>query len=182
MILGTVKLFNTYRSFASEEERDGISRSLQETEDWLYDDGDDETLHAYSLVDPIENRYRDEDARAEAMRNLLRCIVEHRMSADSLPPESKELIINQCNKAEKWLREKMQQQDVVPKSSDPVVWSRDIESKAEELKFQYVYRYWDLKILHSQKTRVKASRTVLIIKEEDDVVIHRELKAKIFIS
>ncbi|KAJ1441369.1 Heat shock protein 70 family [Sesbania bispinosa] len=42
------KLFNTYRSFVSEQERDDISRSLQETEDWLYEDGDDETEHAYS--------------------------------------------------------------------------------------------------------------------------------------
>ncbi|XP_057441185.1 heat shock 70 kDa protein 16-like [Lotus japonicus] len=136
------KLFNTYRSFASEEERDGISRSLQETEDWLYDDGDDETVHAYSaklenlkqLVDPIESRYRDEDARAQATRDLLRCIVEYRMLSDSLPSENKELIINQCNKAEKWLREKMQQQDTLPKSSDPVFWSSEIESKTENLK------------------------------------------------
>lgn len=43
-------------------------------------------------------------------------------------------IINQCNKAEKWLREKMQQQDTLPKSSDPVFWSSEIESKTENLK------------------------------------------------
>ena len=41
------KLFNTYRSFASDHEREDISRSLQQTEEWLYDDGDDETEHAY---------------------------------------------------------------------------------------------------------------------------------------
>ncbi|XP_061342267.1 heat shock 70 kDa protein 16-like [Gastrolobium bilobum] len=135
------KLFNSYRGFASEQERDGISRSLQETEEWLYDDGDDETVHAYSakledikqLVDPIENRYKDEEARAQATRELLSCIVENRMSADSLPAQNKELIINECNKAEQWLREKMQQQDTLPKSSDPVFWSSDIKSKAEDL-------------------------------------------------
>ncbi|XP_027330921.1 heat shock 70 kDa protein 16-like [Abrus precatorius] len=135
------KLFNTYRSFASEQERDGISRSLQETEDWLYDGGDDETVHAYSakleeikqLVDPIENRYKDEEERAQATRDLLSCIVEHRMSADSLPPQNKELINNECNKAEQWLREKMQLQDSLPKSCDPVFWSSDIKSKTEDL-------------------------------------------------
>lgn len=135
------KLFNTYRNFASEQERDGLSRCLQETEEWLYDDGDDETLHAYSakledlkqLVDPIENRYKDEEARAQATRDLLSCIVEHRMSAGSLALQNKEQIINECNKAEQWLREKMQQQDSLPKSSDPVFWSSDIKSKAEEL-------------------------------------------------
>ncbi|RYR00536.1 hypothetical protein Ahy_B07g088663 isoform C [Arachis hypogaea] len=42
------------------------------------------------------------------------------MSADSLPPDHKEQIINECNKAEQWPREKMQQQDTLPKTSDPV--------------------------------------------------------------
>ncbi|MED6216189.1 hypothetical protein PIB30_005068 [Stylosanthes scabra] len=136
------KLFNTYRSFGTEEERDRISRSLRESEEWLYGDGDDETVHAYSailedlrqLVNPVENRYKDEAARVEAMRDLLSCIVKHRASADSLPPEHKEQIINECDKAEQWLREKMQQQDNLPKTSDLVFWSSDIKSKAEELK------------------------------------------------
>nr|AII99889.1 heat shock protein [Cicer arietinum] len=135
------KLFNEYRNFASEQERDGISRSLQETEEWLYDEGDDETVHAYAakledlkqLVDPIENRCKDEEARVQATRDLLGCIVEHRMSADSLPPQNKELVTNECNKAEQWLREKMQQQDALPKSSDPVFWSSDINSKTQDL-------------------------------------------------
>lgn len=43
-----MKLFNTYRGFASDEEREGISKSLQETEEWLYDDGEDETEGAYT--------------------------------------------------------------------------------------------------------------------------------------
>ncbi|KAL5101321.1 hypothetical protein RYX36_005648 [Vicia faba] len=135
------KLFNVYRNFSNEQERDEISRSLQETEEWLYGEGDDETVHAYAaklvdlkqLVDPIESRCKDEEERAQATRDLLGCIVEHRLSADSLPPQSKELIINECNKAEQWLREKMQQQDALPKSSDPVFWSSDINNMTQEL-------------------------------------------------
>lgn len=42
------QLFSTYLSFSSEHERKDISRSLKATEDWLYDDGDDETVDAYS--------------------------------------------------------------------------------------------------------------------------------------
>ncbi|CAL5190675.1 unnamed protein product [Lathyrus oleraceus] len=135
------KLFNAYRNFSNEQDRDDISRSLQETEEWLYGEGDDETVNAYSakladlkqLVDPIESRCKDEEERAQATRDLLGCIVEHRLSADSLPPQSKELIIIECNKAEQWLREKMQQQDALPKSSDPVFWSTDIENKTQDL-------------------------------------------------
>ncbi|KAK1582396.1 hypothetical protein Q3G72_014566 [Acer saccharum] len=136
------KLFNTYRGFATERERDSISRSLQETEEWLYEDGDDETENTYTskledlkkLVDPIENRYKDGEARAQAARDLLHCIVDYRMSADSLPTGEKELIYNECNKAEEWLREKSQQQDFTPKNADPVLWSSEIRSRTEDLK------------------------------------------------
>ncbi|XP_075668105.1 heat shock 70 kDa protein 16-like isoform X1 [Castanea sativa] len=135
------KLFNTYRSFASDQEREGISRSLQQTEEWLYDDGDDETENAYTskleglkkLVDPIDNRYKDEEARAQATRDLLKSVVDYRMSVNSIPPEDREMIINECNKAEQWLREKSQLQDSMPKNTDPVLWSADIKSRKEDL-------------------------------------------------
>uniref|UniRef100_A0A2P2JV44 Heat shock 70 kDa protein 16 n=1 Tax=Rhizophora mucronata TaxID=61149 RepID=A0A2P2JV44_RHIMU len=135
------KLFNTYQSFASDQEREGISRSLKETEEWLYEDGDDETEIVYTsklqdikkLVDPIENRYKDEEAREQAARDLFNSIADHRMSADSLKPEDRELIISECNKAEQWLREKIQEQKSLPKNIDPVVWSREIKSKTEDL-------------------------------------------------
>jgi len=42
-------------------------------------------------------------------------------------------VINECNKAEQWLREMRQQQDYYPKNSDPVLLSIDIQSKTEEL-------------------------------------------------
>ncbi|KAF5478898.1 hypothetical protein F2P56_005420 [Juglans regia] len=135
------KLFNTYRSFASDHEREGISSSLQQTEEWLYEDGDDETESAYTsklddlkkLVDPIENRYKDEAARAQARRDLLKSIVDYSKAVDSIPPKDRETIINECNKAEKWLIEKSQQQDAMPKNMDPVLWSSDIQSRKEDL-------------------------------------------------
>ncbi|XP_022716906.1 heat shock 70 kDa protein 16-like [Durio zibethinus] len=135
------KLFNTYRGFASDKEREGISRSLQETEEWLYNDGEDETEGAYTsklealkkLVDPVENRYKDEEARAQFSRDLLKCIVDYRMSTKSLPNEDRELIMNECNKAEQWLREKTQQQDSLPKDIDPLLWSSEIKNKTEDL-------------------------------------------------
>ncbi|GAU40050.1 hypothetical protein TSUD_258430, partial [Trifolium subterraneum] len=135
------KLINEYRNFASEQEKDEISRSLEETEKWLYNEGNDETIHTYfekledlkQLVDPVDNRYKDEEARVQSTRDLLGYIVEHRMSTDSLSPESKEQIINECNKAEKWLRDKRQHQDALPKCADPVIWSRDIDSRTKEL-------------------------------------------------
>ncbi|XP_045824761.1 heat shock 70 kDa protein 16-like isoform X2 [Trifolium pratense] len=135
------KLFNTYRSFASEPERNDISRSLQETEDWLYEDGDDETEHAYTskledlkkLVDPIENRYKDDEERAQAIKDLSTLISNIHTFSDSLPLQYKEYLIDETNKAEQWLTEKVQQQDSYPKNIDPIFWSSDIKRASHHL-------------------------------------------------
>ncbi|KAL4310336.1 hypothetical protein GQ457_01G049460 [Hibiscus cannabinus] len=135
------KLFNTYRGFASDKEREGISKSLQETEEWLYDEGEDETEGAYTskleslkkLVDPVEIRYKDEEARTQASRDLLKCIADLRMSTKSLPKEDREAIMNECYKAEQWLTEKTHQQDTLPKNTDPLLWSSEIISMTEDL-------------------------------------------------
>lgn len=37
-----------YLNVATESEREGITRNLQQTEEWLYEDGDDESEHVYS--------------------------------------------------------------------------------------------------------------------------------------
>ncbi|OMO76763.1 Heat shock protein 70 family [Corchorus capsularis] len=135
------KILNTYRSFANVSEREEISRKLQQTEDWLYEDGMDESESVYvdklgdlrELVDPIEKRYKDEEARAQATRDLLKCIADYRMAAGSLSSIKKDAVNDECNKAERWLQEKSQQQDSLPKDVDPMVWSSDIKRKAEAL-------------------------------------------------
>nr|GMD08963.1 heat shock 70 kDa protein 16 [Ipomoea batatas] len=135
------KLLNTYRSFANDLERDEISSNLQQTEEWLYEDGDDESEQVYSkkledlkkIVDPVEHRYMDEEARAQETRNLLNCIVEYRTAAESLPASERDAVINECDKAELWIRDKSQQQDSLPKNADPILWSSEIKKKADIL-------------------------------------------------
>ncbi|KAI3680538.1 hypothetical protein L6452_35310 [Arctium lappa] len=133
------KILSSYRSFATNSEKDGISKSLQETEEWLYEDGDDETEEVYTgkledlrkLLDPIENRYKDEKARAQAIRALQTCVAEYRSAADSLPPSLKEEVNEECNKSEQWLNDFFQQQESLPKNADPVCWSSDINQVTE---------------------------------------------------
>ncbi|XP_077253936.1 heat shock 70 kDa protein 16-like isoform X4 [Tasmannia lanceolata] len=135
------KLFDTYRSFATDLEREEISRRLQQTEEWLYEDGDNESEKVYTsklgelkkLVDPIENRLKDAEARPQATRDLLKHIVDYRMAVGSLATSEKDAVINECNKAEQWLREKSQQQDSLPKNTDPILWSSEIRKRAEAL-------------------------------------------------
>ncbi|KAG8074886.1 hypothetical protein GUJ93_ZPchr0006g45981 [Zizania palustris] len=135
------KLSERYRSFATDSEREEISFNLQQTEDWLYEEGDDETEAVYSskleelkgLVDPIEYRCKDEEVRAQAMKELLKCIVDHRMAAKSLSSHEQDAVDSECTKAEQWLRERLQLQESLPKNVDPVLWSHEIKKKEEEL-------------------------------------------------
>nr|GEV92224.1 heat shock protein 70 family [Tanacetum cinerariifolium] len=39
------KILSAYRSFATDTEKDGITKSLQETEDWLYEDSGNESMN-----------------------------------------------------------------------------------------------------------------------------------------
>ncbi|GMY36901.1 heat shock 70 kDa protein 16-like [Fagus crenata] len=135
------KILNQYHGFSTESEREGISYNLQETEDWLYDDGVDESVDAYTekleyikkLVDPIVNRYKEEEARARATRDLLDCITAYRMVVGSLPVSERDVVIDECNKAEQWLQEKLQQQNSFPKNADPIILSNEFKRKAEAL-------------------------------------------------
>ncbi|KAL2473393.1 heat shock 70 kDa protein 16-like [Forsythia ovata] len=92
------QILNTYRSFATDSERKRIASDSQQTEEWLYEEGDDESEFAYTqkledlkkMVDPIEHRYKEEEARTKATRSLLNFIVEYRMAAGSLPPTERD--------------------------------------------------------------------------------------------
>lgn len=42
------QILNTHRSFVTDFEKDGISSNLQQTEEWLYEDGADESEYVYT--------------------------------------------------------------------------------------------------------------------------------------
>ncbi|GKB12053.1 heat shock 70 kDa protein 16-like protein, partial [Tanacetum coccineum] len=92
-----VKLKSAYKRFLTDLENEGITKSLQETEEWLYEDSDDdsdEQGYARKLEDlekllkPVEYRYTDEQ-KVQAVKPLLAMIEEYRLVADSLPHEYK---------------------------------------------------------------------------------------------
>eukprot|EP01018_Ginkgo_biloba_P010427 Gb_20168 [translate_table: standard] len=142
------KLFDKYRNYATETEREELSRKLQQTEDWLYEEGDDETRGVYNakleelkkIGDPIEQRYKEEEARNKAARDLMYYINSYRNAAlskdvkfDHIDLNEKEKVLMECSKAEEWLREKIRQQDATPKCANPILLSGDIRKKAETL-------------------------------------------------
>jgi len=142
------KLFHKYHNYATEYEREELSRRLQQTEDWLYEEGDDESKGVYvakldelkRIGDPIEQRYKEEEACAPAVNELLNYINGYRNAAmpgdpkfDHIEPKDKEKVILECNKAEAWLTEKKQQQDTISKCENPLLTSTDIRKRTEAL-------------------------------------------------
>ncbi|KAK7261836.1 hypothetical protein RIF29_28158 [Crotalaria pallida] len=140
------KLNDKYQEFVTAPEREEFIAKLQEVEDWLYEDGEDETKGVYVAKleelkkqgDPIEERYREYTERDEVINQLAYCINSYRDVLMSNDPKfehidisEKEKVLNACVEAENWLREKKLQQDSLPKHANPVLLSADIRKKAE---------------------------------------------------
>ncbi|KAF7135359.1 hypothetical protein RHSIM_Rhsim08G0221200 [Rhododendron simsii] len=142
------KLHDKYQDFVIDSEREELTAKLQEVEDWLYEDGEDETKGVYIAKleelkkqgDPIEERYKEHTERGSVIEQLVYCVNSFREAAISNDPkfdhidlEEKQKVMNECVEAEAWLRERMQQQDLLPKHATPVILSADIRKKAEVL-------------------------------------------------
>ncbi|CAA7397193.1 unnamed protein product [Spirodela intermedia] len=142
------KLHDRYEEFVTASEREAFTARLQEVEDWLYDEGEDETKGVYIAKleelkkqgGPIEERYKESLERGPAIDQLVYCISSYREAALSADPKfdhidiaEKQKVINECGEAEAWLAEKRQQQEALPKYATPVLLSTDLKRKAESL-------------------------------------------------
>ncbi|XP_061338536.1 heat shock 70 kDa protein 15-like [Gastrolobium bilobum] len=140
------KLNDKYQEFVIASDRENLTAKLQEVEDWLYEEGEDETKGVYVAKleelkkqgDPIEERYKDYMERGTIIDQLIYCVNSYREAAMSNDPKfdhidinEKQKVLNECVEAENWLREKKQQQDSLPKYATPVLLSTEIRKKAE---------------------------------------------------
>ncbi|CAM8949909.1 unnamed protein product [Rhodiola kirilowii] len=142
------KLYDKYQDFVVEAEKEALISKLQEVEDWLYEEGEDETKGVYVAKleelkkqgNPIEERFNEFSERGTVIEQLVYCINSYREAAvsDDLKFEhidlaEKQKVLNECLEAEAWLREKKQHQDALPKYATPILLSADVRKKAEAL-------------------------------------------------
>ncbi|XP_031265247.1 heat shock 70 kDa protein 14-like [Pistacia vera] len=140
------KLCDKYQEFVTDSEREQFTTRLQEVEDWLYEDGEDETKGVYVAKleelkkqgDPIEERYKEFTDRSSVIDQFAYCINSYREAAMSTDPKfdhidlaEKQKVLNECVEAEAWLREKKQHQDSLPKYAAPVLLLADVRRKTE---------------------------------------------------
>ncbi|MFS7980826.1 putative Heat shock protein 70 family [Helianthus anomalus] len=142
------KLHDKLHEFVTDSDREALMAKLQETEDWLYEDGEDETKGVYIAKldelkkqgDPIEQRYKEHSERGTNVDQLVNFVNWYKQAAASSDPKydhidmsDKQKVLNECSEVENWLREKKQIQDSLPKHADPVLLSSDIRKKSETL-------------------------------------------------
>ncbi|KAK1416845.1 hypothetical protein QVD17_25962 [Tagetes erecta] len=142
------KLYDKLQDFVTDSVKEAFIAKLQETEDWLYEDGEDETKGVYiakleelkKIGDPIEHRYKEHSERGANVDQLASYVNWYRQAAASGDPKyehidlsEKQKVLNECSEVENWLREKKQIQDSLPKHADPVLLSSDIRKKSDTL-------------------------------------------------
>ncbi|KAK9060466.1 hypothetical protein SSX86_021170 [Deinandra increscens subsp. villosa] len=128
------KLGDKLHDFVTDLDRKALLTKLQETQDWIYGDGEDETKDAYIAKlnelkkqgNPVEQRYKEHSERGSSVAQLLESVKWYKQAAHQ--------VLNECSEVENWLREKTQLQNSLPKHADPVLQSSDMRKKEETLK------------------------------------------------
>ncbi|XP_050948824.1 heat shock 70 kDa protein 4a [Labeo rohita] len=145
------KLHGALENFVSEADRDSFSLKLEDTENWLYEEGEDQQKQVYidklnelkKLGEPIQNRFVEAEERPKAFEELGRQIqqymkiIEAYKAKDELYDHLDELemmkVEKQVNETMTWMNNKMNLQSKQNLSQDPVVKTQEIQAKTKEL-------------------------------------------------
>ncbi|XP_063751153.1 heat shock 70 kDa protein 4a [Eleginops maclovinus] len=145
------KLHGILEKFVNEADRDTFSLKLENTENWLYEDGEDQQKQVYidkltelkQMGQPIRDRYMEANERPKAFEELGRQmqmymkIVEAYKAKDELYDHLDELEVTRVDKqvqdAMVWMSSKMNQQNNQDPTLDPVVKVGEIHAKIKEL-------------------------------------------------
>ncbi|KAK3099409.1 hypothetical protein FSP39_004026 [Pinctada imbricata] len=145
------KLYGTLEDFIMESDREKLSKLLQETEDWLYEDGDDCQKNVYieklkqlkALGQPVVDRYRESQERPVAFEELARSLTHVRKFVDLF--EKKDEKYNHIDQADvdkvkkclkeksEWYEKQLNNQNKQKKYENPSVLATQIVATRKEL-------------------------------------------------
>uniref|UniRef100_A0A4W6ESF5 Heat shock protein 4a n=1 Tax=Lates calcarifer TaxID=8187 RepID=A0A4W6ESF5_LATCA len=145
------KLHGVLEKFVNEADRDTFSLKLEDTENWLYEDGEDQQKQVYidklaelkKMGQPIHERYMEAEERPKAFEDLGRQIqmymkiIEAYKAKDEQYDHLDELEVTRVDKhvndAMVWMNSKMNQQNSQDLTLDPVVKVEEIKAKTKEI-------------------------------------------------
>ncbi|XP_026213927.1 heat shock 70 kDa protein 4b [Anabas testudineus] len=145
------KLHGMLEKFVSESDRDALSLKLEDTENWLYEDGEDQPKQVYidklaelkKLGQPIQERYAEAEERPKAFEELgkqiqqyMKFVEAYKMKEeqyDHLDEADVTKVDKLTNDAMIWMNSAMNQQSKQSLTLDPSVKVKDIRAKTREL-------------------------------------------------
>uniref|UniRef100_A0A8C2T8A0 Heat shock protein family A (Hsp70) member 4 like n=1 Tax=Coturnix japonica TaxID=93934 RepID=A0A8C2T8A0_COTJA len=145
------KLCGVFEKFITEEDTNKLTLMLEDTENWLYEDGEDQPKQVYmdklqelrKFGQPIQERYMEHEERPKVLNELGKKIqllmkaVEAYKNKDEkydhLDPAEMEKVEKYISEAMNWLNTKMNAQNKLSLTQDPIVKVAEIMSKSKEL-------------------------------------------------
>ncbi|CAB1445022.1 unnamed protein product [Pleuronectes platessa] len=145
------KLCGVYEKYITEEDSNRLTLMLEDTENWLYEDGEDQPKQVYEeklealkrLGEPIQDRHREQEDRPRAFEELGKKLQLYMKFVDSYKQKDERyqhLSAEEMSSLEKcvsesmgWMNSKMNSQSKLTITQDPVVKVADIIAKIQEL-------------------------------------------------
>ncbi|WIA27991.1 hypothetical protein OEZ86_010580 [Tetradesmus obliquus] len=140
------KLYEALGQYVQEADREALSAQLSSMEDWLYDEGEDETKSVYvaKLAElkakggPIQARAAEDATRPAAIEQLRRIAEQYISLADSSLPAhahleaaDRDTLRKEAGAALEWLNEKVALQAQLHKYDEPLLTTADITKKRD---------------------------------------------------
>jgi len=145
------KLFSQLQKFITEEARTKFVSELEKTEDWLYEDGEDQSKQVYQdklaslkkVGDPVVTRYQESLTRPAAfeelgkslqqIRKILELCAQKDEKYDHIEAEEIEKVEKAVAEKDQWLNTKWNAQNKLAEHQDPAVYTASILSEKKLL-------------------------------------------------
>lgn len=143
------RLDGEFKSFTNEKEIEVCKGEIEKFESWLYDEGSDVAKEVYEskihdlikVFENIEFRFNDHQTRNVSANELVSNIEKYISIANSadekyahIPQNEREIIRNSCEATQKWLHENLEAQGTLALNVDPLLTSKMINDKIENLR------------------------------------------------
>ncbi|KAM5287786.1 heat shock protein 105 kDa isoform 3-T3 [Ctenodactylus gundi] len=145
------KLCGPYEKFICEQEHQNFLRLLTETEDWLYEEGEDQAKQAYvdkleelmKIGTPVKVRFQEAEERPRLLEELGQRLQHYaKIAADfrnkdeqynHIDESEMKKVEKSVNEVMEWMNNVMNAQAKKSLDQDPVVCVREIKAKIREL-------------------------------------------------
>ncbi|XP_072524352.1 heat shock 70 kDa protein 4b [Salminus brasiliensis] len=145
------KLHGMFEKFITESDRDTFSLKLEDTENWLYEDGEDQPKQVYidrlaelkKLGQPIQDRYTEYEERPKAFEELGKQLQQYMKIVEAFKMKEEQYehleeaevqkVDKMVNEVMIWMNSKMNQQSKQSLNVEPVVKTAEITAKTREL-------------------------------------------------